>query len=250
MKKALRILAAVAAPVPSVAGIVLANSANAANTNSQAGARPLVAVLHNVNPAVANSTRMGDMSASDEMSLAVSLKPHDEAGLRQLLAQVGDPTPARFMARYGPSEADVASVVQGISGLDDHAVRHSYAVPRTQPNARQQAVNGFTPTQLRTAPAPRTVSVDGANFDQQPGQGQVELDVELVQAVAPAANTLAYEAPNSAKFYSIEAGANGATALHDITSGNNGAFSAGPGCDAVTGLGSHDGAGLASALGG
>jgi kumamolisin len=40
------------------------------------------------------------------------------------------------------------------------------------------------------------------------------------------------------------------TAFHDITSGNNGAFSAGPGWDACTGLGSPDGAKIAAALGG
>lgn len=307
MKKALRVLAAVAAPLPVAAGIVLANTAHASDEDSPVNTQPLVAVLHNVNPALANSTRMGDMPATDTMSLAVSLKLHDETGLRQFLDQVADPksplyhhylTPDGFMARYGPTEADVArvtdfltaqgltvsdvsanrqvvdvsgpvagidrafatrigmyrqgqrefyandaaptmpsdvaGVVQGVSGLDDHAVRHSYA---RQHNQAQQAVNGFTPTQLRTAydttplgtgsgqtvalwefdgyqqpdiagydsqfgiasPAPRTVSVDGANFDRQPGQGEaeVELDIELVQAVAPAANTLVYEAPNS-----------------------------------------------------
>jgi kumamolisin len=37
-------------------------------------------------------------------------------------------------------------------------------------------------------------------------------------------------------------------AFHDITKGSNGAFSAGPGWDAATGLGSPDGAGLLKAL--
>jgi kumamolisin len=36
--------------------------------------------------------------------------------------------------------------------------------------------------------------------------------------------------------------------FRDITSGNNGAFSAGPGWDATTGLGSPNGAAIASAL--
>ncbi|MGC2607913.1 MAG: peptidase S53, partial [Silvibacterium sp.] len=39
-------------------------------------------------------------------------------------------------------------------------------------------------------------------------------------------------------------------AFHDITSGNNGAFSAGPGWDACTGLGSPIGTAIAAALGG
>jgi kumamolisin len=42
----------------------------------------------------------------------------------------------------------------------------------------------------------------------------------------------------------------GTAAFHDITSGSNGAYSAGPGWDACTGLGSPDGAALASALAG
>ncbi|HEX5406961.1 MAG TPA: S53 family peptidase [Pseudonocardiaceae bacterium] len=302
VKKALRILAALAAPVPILAGVVLANSANAA------GSVPLVTIPHNVNPAVAGSTRIGDMAANDTMSFAVSLKPHDEAGLRQFLNQVSDRTsplyhhyltPAQFTAKYGPTTQDVATVtnflksrglhvkdvsanrqvvdatgrvatvamafsthigtyqqgahkfyanatapslpsgvagvVQGIAGLDNHAVRHSSAVQ--QGHRRPTAIDGFTPQQLRTAydtsslgdgggqtvalwefdgyqagniatydsqfgigaAAPRTVSVDGANFDGSPGdgQGEVELDIELVQAMAPAANTLVYEAPNS-----------------------------------------------------
>jgi kumamolisin len=41
----------------------------------------------------------------------------------------------------------------------------------------------------------------------------------------------------------------GSTAFHDITSGSNGAYSAGPGWDACTGLGSPSGANLAKQLG-
>ncbi|MDA8297798.1 MAG: S53 family peptidase [Actinomycetota bacterium] len=42
--------------------------------------------------------------------------------------------------------------------------------------------------------------------------------------------------------------AKGASSLHDITSGSNGAYSAGPGWDACTGLGSPDGTALVAAL--
>jgi kumamolisin len=42
--------------------------------------------------------------------------------------------------------------------------------------------------------------------------------------------------------------AKGASAFHDITKGNNGAFSAGPGWDACTGLGSPIGTKLISLL--
>ena len=41
----------------------------------------------------------------------------------------------------------------------------------------------------------------------------------------------------------------GSTSFHDITSGSNGAYSAGPGWDACTGLGSPSGANLARQLG-
>src|SRR6201999_4448818 len=44
--------------------------------------------------------------------------------------------------------------------------------------------------------------------------------------------------------------AKAASAFHDITSGNNGAFSAGPGWDACTGLGSPIGSKIISILGG
>jgi kumamolisin len=40
----------------------------------------------------------------------------------------------------------------------------------------------------------------------------------------------------------------GSDSFHDITSGNNGAYAAGPGWDACTGLGSPNGTALAGAL--
>jgi kumamolisin len=306
MRKTLRIVAAVVAPVPIAAGIVFATTANATGT----GDAPMVAVPHNVNAAVAGSTRTGDLAPDHPLSFAVSLKPHDEAGLHRFLTQVGDRssplyhhylTPAQYTARYGPSTqdvakvtgylrsaglkvthvsgnrqvvdatgtaatvdkafatrigtyrqgtrsfyantsapslpSDVAGVVAGISGLDNHSTRHSTAVPNKKAGKHPLVGAGFTPAQLRTAydttslgdgkgqtvalwefdgyqaaniagydgqfgikaAAPQTVSVDGANYDAAPGsgQGEVELDIELVQAMAPAANTLVYEAPNS-----------------------------------------------------
>ena len=302
MKKAMRILVAALSPVPVVAGIVLVATADVSGT-AAAGAQPMMAMPSDMNPAIDSSARMGDMAASDMMSVAVSLNLRHTDELRNFLTELSDPnspeyrqylTPAEFTARYGPSRADVAKVtdylttagltvahvsanrqvvdvtgsaarmehafdthlsryrqngrefyandiapalpagiagmVSGISGLDDHAVRHAMARPSA-------AVRGETPQQLQTAydttnlgnaggqgvalwefdgyqagniatydnqfginaPAPRTVSVDGANFDQQPGQGEgeVELDIELVQAMANAANTFVYEAPNS-----------------------------------------------------
>ncbi|HEY3610192.1 MAG TPA: S53 family peptidase, partial [Pseudonocardiaceae bacterium] len=301
MKKSLRALAAAVAPVPIIASLVLAGTASAST-------QPLVAVPQNVNPAVATSARVADLTASSQVSFAVALKLRDEAGLNSFLAQVNNPTstlyhhfltPAQFNARYAPTTSDVASVrsfltshgiqvtkvsgnrdvidavgsvaqvkqafatnmgvyqqngrqfyandtapmlpssvagvVQGIVGLDNHTVRHPELARSTAPRASSPV--GLTPTNLHSAyetttlgtgtgqtvalwefdgfqtanvthydnqfalgsSAPVTVSVDGANFDSAPGagQGEVELDIEIVQAMAKSVKTLVYEAPNS-----------------------------------------------------
>ncbi|WP_441251113.1 protease pro-enzyme activation domain-containing protein [Kitasatospora sp. McL0602] len=67
--------------------------------------------------------------------------------------------------------------------------------------------DGYKSTNLKTydtqygltGPTVTTVSVDGASYDSAPGQGQgeVELDSEIVRGVAPKATQLVYEAPNS-----------------------------------------------------
>ncbi|MER7757159.1 protease pro-enzyme activation domain-containing protein [Kitasatospora sp. NPDC097643] len=140
--------------------------------------------------------------------------------------------------------ADLAAVVQGVHGLDNHAVRKNrIAKPQSTPgtaapNATTATPSGFGPAQYDgaynlnktgadgtgvtvalwefdgysktnlttydsqyglTGPAVSTVSVDGANYDTTPGQGQgeVELDSEIVRGAAPKATQLIYEAPNS-----------------------------------------------------
>ncbi|WP_431679712.1 protease pro-enzyme activation domain-containing protein [Kitasatospora sp. KL5] len=133
--------------------------------------------------------------------------------------------------------AELAGTVEGISGLDNHTVRTSRAVkpnaaaPLAAPNGLAPAqydgayrldkvgadgtgvtvalweFDGYSSADLRTydtqyglsGPAVSTVSVDGANYDSSPGEGQgeVELDSEIVRGVAPKATQLIYEAPNS-----------------------------------------------------
>ncbi|MGF1431715.1 protease pro-enzyme activation domain-containing protein [Kitasatospora sp. LaBMicrA B282] len=135
--------------------------------------------------------------------------------------------------------ADVASVVAGVAGLNNHTVRTTrLAKPNATPNATNAAPNGYGPGQYDgaynlnkigadgtgvkvalwefdgysstnlttydhqyglTGPAVSTVSVDGANYDSKPGEGQgeVELDSEIVRGVAPQATQLVYEAPNN-----------------------------------------------------
>nr|WP_275564022.1 protease pro-enzyme activation domain-containing protein [Kitasatospora sp. SID7827] len=137
--------------------------------------------------------------------------------------------------------AELAGLVEGVSGLNDHTVRTSRiakpgaAAPQATPLATP---SGFGPAAYDGAyrlnqlgadgtgstvalwefdgyksdnltaydsqfglsgPAVSTVSVDGANYDSAPGggQGEVELDSEIVRGVAPKATQLVYEAPNS-----------------------------------------------------
>jgi subtilase family serine protease len=131
--------------------------------------------------------------------------------------------------------ASVSAVVSNVVGLDNHAVRKHYAAPDA---ASPKVVKAVTPPVLKTAygvtsdmgtgsgvnvgfvefdgyqkdnvsqydstyglsaGSVTTVPVSGANYDSSPGDGQieVELDIEVVHALAAAANDFVYEAPNS-----------------------------------------------------
>ncbi len=307
-------LAAALAVLPLTAVSLGVTTAQAAPTPNAAASR--VALPDTVTPAVARSEKKGDVPAAQQLSVAVSLKLRDTAGLDRFLAAVATPgtaeyghylTPAQFTARYGPTQAaveqvkaflasqgltvasvsdnrqvvnaqgtaeqiarafgthesayldpqqqrtffandaaasvpaDLADVVQGVSGLNNHTVRTTRlgkpqnATANATPNATP---SGFGPSQYNGAyklnalgadgtgstvalwefdgyksanlqtydtqfglsgPAVTTVSVDGANYDSAPGggQGEVELDSEIVRGVAPKATQLVYEAPNS-----------------------------------------------------
>ncbi|RAJ37582.1 kumamolisin [Kitasatospora sp. SolWspMP-SS2h] len=133
--------------------------------------------------------------------------------------------------------AVLAGVVEGVSGLNDHTVRTTRiakpgaATPHATPSGFGPSsydgayrlnqlgadgtgstvalweFDGYKSSNLTTydsqfglsGPAVSTVAVDGANYDSKPGdgQGEVELDSEIVRGVAPKATQLVYEAPNS-----------------------------------------------------
>ncbi|WP_395295121.1 protease pro-enzyme activation domain-containing protein [Kitasatospora hibisci] len=307
-------LAAAFAVLPLSAVSLGVTTAQAAPTPNAAA--PRVSLPETVTPAVARSEKKGDVPADQQLSVAVSLKLRDTAGLDRFLAAVATPgtpeyghylTPQQFTERFGPTRAavdqvkaylaaqgltvsgvsdnrqvvdargtaeqiagafgthesayldpqqqrtffandaaasvpaDLAAVVQGISGLNNHTVRTTRNVKPSAPaapNASASAPSGFGPTQYDgaynlnkngadgtgvtvalwefdgysannlktydsqyglTGPAVTTVSVDGANYDSAPGEGQgeVELDSEIVRGVAPKATQLVYEAPNS-----------------------------------------------------
>ncbi|MFC5642937.1 protease pro-enzyme activation domain-containing protein, partial [Kitasatospora cinereorecta] len=133
--------------------------------------------------------------------------------------------------------AALAGVVEGVDGLNNRTVRTTRiakpgaSTPHATPSGFGPAqydgaynlnkvgadgtgttvalweFDGYKSTNLSTydsqfglsGPAISTVSVDGANYDSKPGEGQgeVELDSEIVRGVAPKATQLIYEAPNS-----------------------------------------------------
>ncbi|MFJ2779409.1 protease pro-enzyme activation domain-containing protein [Kitasatospora sp. NPDC087315] len=308
-------LAAALAVLPLTAvslGVTGAQAAPVPNASA-----PRVSLPDTVTPAVARSEKKGDVPADQQLSVAVSLKLRDTAGLDRFLAAVATPgtpeyggylTPQQFTERFGPTQAaveqvrsyltaqgltvsgvsdnrqvvgargtaaqiakafgthesayldpqaqraffandaaasvpaDLAGVVQGVSGLNNHTVRttrlakpQAAAAPNAAPNAAPSGFgpsqydgayrldrtgadgtgvtvalwefDGYSSTDLKTydsqygltGPAVSTVSVDGASYDSAPGdgQGEVELDSEIVRGVAPKATQLVYEAPNS-----------------------------------------------------
>ena len=126
MNRSLPILAAIIAPLPILAGLVFTGTANAAN--------PLVALPNNVSPAISHSAKIGELVANKSMSVAVSLKLRDEAGLRTFLSEVSNPrspeyrhflTPAQFTAKYGPTRAEITEVTSFLAahGLTVKPVR-------------------------------------------------------------------------------------------------------------------------------
>ncbi|GAA1248624.1 hypothetical protein GCM10009665_44370 [Kitasatospora nipponensis] len=133
--------------------------------------------------------------------------------------------------------ADVAAIVQGVSGLNNETVRTA-RLAKPNASAPMATPSGYGPAQYDGAynlnkvgadgtgvkvalwefdgykssnlttydtqfglsgPTVTTVPVDGQNYDSAPGEGQgeVELDSEIVRGVAPKATQLVYEAPNS-----------------------------------------------------
>jgi kumamolisin len=108
----LKVLGALAAPLPAIAAIALTSPAHAATL-------PQVAVRGDVVSAVSHSVRTGNVAAAKKMSVTVSLAVRDQAGLKSFLKQVADPkspqfkhylTVKQFAARFGATDATVAKV--------------------------------------------------------------------------------------------------------------------------------------------
>lgn len=302
MKARLRLLGALAAPLPVLA--------LATGPSFAAATAPRTALHGEVVSAIGRSARVGDVSSSAEMSVAVTLSPRDPAALDRFIQAVSDRTspayghyltPDQFAARFGPTPATVhqltayltsqglkvtdiakgnlvvdakgtaaqmeqafathlstykqgtksfyandaapslpagiASSVVSVAGLDDYAKLTHGAIAPAAVSAR--AVN-FTPAKIRSgynltsligagfkgtgkkvalvefdgyaqsnittydnnyslgvSSNPATVTVDGGSGALGSGEIEVELDIEVVQAIAPAAGISVYEAPNT-----------------------------------------------------
>lgn len=129
--------------------------------------------------------------------------------------------------------AGIASTVQGIAGLDNHYVPHRDVIHRATPHSAAQPNGGYGPTDFRGAyhvpgnldgsgvsvdlwefdafpagditaydqqyglnsPAPQVIGVDGGQSGPAGGEDEVDLDIETIQGLAPAARQYVYEAP-------------------------------------------------------
>ncbi|MFC8436070.1 protease pro-enzyme activation domain-containing protein [Streptomyces sp. NPDC057253] len=128
----------------------------------------------------------------------------------------------------------LASLVSDVAGLNNHAQLHHQAVPRTV-SPHNGPGGGYTPAQLKGgynvsgtytgsgqkialiefdgfqqsnitkydtnyglgSPTPTVSKVDGGSGALGDGQVEVELDIEVLHAIAPKANVTVFEGPNS-----------------------------------------------------
>ncbi|KJK55995.1 protease pro-enzyme activation domain-containing protein, partial [Saccharothrix sp. ST-888] len=116
-------LASALAVLPLTVASLGATAAYAAPTPNASAAR--VALPNTVTPAVAHSQKSGDVPATQQISVAVSLKLRNTAELDRLLSALstkGSPeyghylTPAQFTERFGPTQADVDQVRSYLAG--------------------------------------------------------------------------------------------------------------------------------------
>ncbi|MDT8911118.1 S53 family serine peptidase [Amycolatopsis sp. PS_44_ISF1] len=118
----LRKLVAAAVPLPALLCLSLAPAAQA---------DPLVTMAAGAAP-LAQSARIGDVGADQQIPAALSLKLHNQQALGQFLSDVQNPaspeyhrflTPAQFNAAFGPTQAEVNQAVSflkqnGASGIE------------------------------------------------------------------------------------------------------------------------------------
>jgi kumamolisin len=114
VKARLRLIGALAAPLP-----ILAFAVSPANAAAGHAAAARIAMSSEVVNAVGGATHLGSFTAGNHMTLQVSLAPRNEAGLQSFIKTVSDPhsaqykdylTVQQFADRFGASEATIAQV--------------------------------------------------------------------------------------------------------------------------------------------
>jgi kumamolisin len=121
MRPRLRTIAAVTAPLAMVGAVVAVTQ----SADASPGPQPRTMLANNMLPDLAQTARMGDVPATQRMSVAISLAPRDEAGLDRFIGQVSDPgspayghylTPQQFTERYGATREQVDKVTDYLRG--------------------------------------------------------------------------------------------------------------------------------------
>jgi kumamolisin len=195
-----------------------------------------------VNSAVAylrsNGLTVTSSASGGTLVNAIGSAGQVSSAMHTSLGRYRDRTDGREFYANGSAPAlpsNLASIVQAVHGLDNHAVRHSAAVPnaccagapysptqiRTSYNFtsaplaglpgtgqtmgllelnqfQQSNVNAFDTQYTLSPPSPHVLTVPGGPvLNTNPGEVEVELDIEVMQGIAPAANIMVFEAPNT-----------------------------------------------------
>lgn len=195
-----------------------------------------------VNSAVAylrsNGLTVTSSASGGTLVNAIGSAGQVSSAMHTSLGRYRDRTDGREFYANGSAPAlpsNLASIVQAVHGLDNHAVRHSAAVPnaccagapysptqiRTSYNFtsaplaglpgtgqtmgllelnqfQQSNVNAFDTQYTLSPPSPHVLTVPGGPVSNtNPGEVEVELDIEVMQGIAPAANIMVFEAPNT-----------------------------------------------------
>ena len=136
VKKSIKVAVAVVAPL-AVLGTCAAVM-QAANADPVA-LQPRVTLAGTVLPRLAQSTRLGDVPADKQLSVAVSLTPSNSKDLDEFVRQVSDPrspnygkylTPKEFTAKYGASQNQIDQVTSYLraKGLNVDSVAANHLI--------------------------------------------------------------------------------------------------------------------------
>lgn len=157
-----------------------------------------------------------------ERLFSIRLVSYRDAAGRRFYAPVGEPeVPMAFRPavaaitgldtrpRLLPHDVPVQGVTPSVAATAyDVAALHAAGISGQGQTIAVISFSAFAPSDPTayaqhfgiTGPAPRVVAVDGGTTDAS-GQPEADLDIEVIRAIAPAAQILFYEAPNTTSEY-------------------------------------------------